>query len=237
MGCDTADPTNLAKLSTDAVINPMMGIWFMSGPKLDEFAQPFAPVIKELAAGTLTEPEWDTTEGRFAKVLLGDQLSRSCFRGTSEAFSYDPFARDVVRGLVASDKIEETLNQPCGMLYLLPWALAHSEDLADLTSASELLVSAIAKYPNFTLFQGRNRCMIEQHRAVVAKFGRYPHRNKELGRDNTPEEQAWLDDKESCPAWAGNGASWACATPDWLAKFTAMLAEGKPLPASKPKDE
>ena len=57
-------------------------------------------------------------------------------------------------------------------------------------------------YPNFTLFE-RNLSAIRQHRDALAHFGRYPQRNARLGRQNTPEEQAWLDDVENLPIWAG----------------------------------
>jgi len=233
MGCDTS--TNAAQLSTDPVVRPLLGIWFGAGTKLDDFAQPFAPVIRELKKGTLTEPEWDTTEGRIAKVLLGDQLSRNCFRGTPEAFEYDTVAREIMRGLVSPDQIEETLRQPCGMLYLLPWALAHSEELSDLTNATALVDKSMSRYPGFKLFAGRNKLMIAHHREVLATFGRYPQRNKQYGRESTVEEQAWLDNKESLPAWAGNGGQWDCASAEWLAKMDELMKEGKPLPVSKPK--
>jgi uncharacterized protein (DUF924 family) len=234
-GCDTADSAIRKGLSTDAVVGPLMGIWFMAGTNLDEFAQPFAPVIRELKAGTLIEPEWAALEGRIAKVLLGDQLSRSCFRGTPEAFEYDLFAREVVRGLAAPDQIEETLNEPAALLYLLPWAFAHSEEISDLMSAVDLVDKAIARYPDFSLFKGRNKSMIAHHRQVVSHFGHYPQRNKQYGRDSTPEEQAWLDDIDNLPLWAGG--KWNCATPEWIAKIDALFTEGKPLPISQPKED
>ncbi|MCL1629538.1 DUF924 family protein [Roseibaca sp. V10] len=70
-------------------------IWFQSGRALDAFCQPFAPVVRELKSDppSLTGEEWNSLEGKAAKVLLADQLSRSCFRGCAEAFSYDPIAR------------------------------------------------------------------------------------------------------------------------------------------------
>ena len=92
-------------------------------------------------------------------------------------------------------------------MYLLPWALAHSEDIEDLDCASELIDKASASSPGFSLFSGRNKRAVEQHRQVLEKFGRYPQRNKQFGRSNTPQEQAWLDDKENLPVWAGGKLS------------------------------
>ncbi|MCG5052207.1 MAG: DUF924 family protein [Myxococcales bacterium] len=103
--------------------SPLISLWFASGKALDEFCQPFAAVVRELRAEppSLIGEEWDILEGKVAKVLLAGHLSRSCFRGSAEAFSYDPIGRDVVRELVRP----ETLRLPGAILCLLPWALAH----------------------------------------------------------------------------------------------------------------
>ncbi len=204
-GCDTADPEVQSSLNTDDKVGPLLSIWFASGKALDDFCQPFAPVVRELKADppSLVGGEWDSMEGKVAKVLLGDQLSRSCFRGTAEAFSCDPMARKLVRELVSAEEIEATLRLPAAILYLLPWALAHSEDVTDLDRACEVIDMAIDAYPDFKLFKGRNRQAVDQHRQVLRKFGRYPQRNSELGRHHTAAEQAWLCDKENLPIWAG----------------------------------
>ena len=127
---------------------------YASGTSLDHLCQPFAEVVRELKATppTLVDGEWDTVEGKVAKVLLADQLSRSCFRGTPEAFSFDSIGRQLVRGLVKEDAIQATLELPAALLYLLPWALAHSEDLNDLERACEIIDIAITAYSNFNLF-------------------------------------------------------------------------------------
>ena len=203
--CDTSDPENRVLLSSEEVVAPLLSIWFASGTTLDVLCQPFAGVVRELKADppTLIGGEWDTLEGKVAKVLLADQLSRSCFRGTPEAFSFDPIGRELVRELVNEDTITATLELPAALLYLLPWALAHSEELIDLERACEIIDMAIAAYPNFNLFKGRNKQAVKQHRDVLEKFGRYPQRNAEFGRENTDQENKWLSDKENLPIWAG----------------------------------
>ena len=208
-GCDTADPEIRDGLNRDENVQPLMTIWFQSGRTLDAFCQPFAPVVRELKADppSLTGKDWDSLEGTVAKVLLADQLSRSCFRGSAEAFSYDPIARDLMRALMAPQMIEATLTLPAAILYLLPWALAHSEDVADLDRACDFIDLAISAHPNFRLFVDRNKPAIDQHRQVLQKFGRYPQRNAEFGRENTAAEKAWFDDTENLPIWAGGRAS------------------------------
>jgi len=205
---DTADPEVKKGLSTDAVVAPLMGVWFEFGSKIDDVCTPaFSSVIRELKnePPTLTGDDWDSLEGKVAKVLLADQLSRSCFRGTPEAFEYDPIAREIVRELVATDEIaaKNFKKLPAACLYLLPWALAHSEEVSDLRRAVELVDMAIAAYPNFNLFEGRNKQAIAQHLEVLEKFGRYPQRNGQFGREHTDEETAWLADKENLPMWCG----------------------------------
>ena len=204
-GCDTADPTAREALNTEEAVAPLLGIWFASGTTLDDLCQPFAPVIRELKSDppTLVGDVWDSLEGQIAKVLLADQLSRSCFRGTPEAFSFDPIGRELVRDLVSPESVQNTLKLPAAFLYLLPWALAHSEDLQDLERACQVIELAADANPGFLLFSGRNKQAVEQHRQVLEKFGRYPQRNEQFGRQNTAQETAWLSDKDNLPIWAG----------------------------------
>jgi len=210
-GCDTADPETRDSLNQDETVRPLMTIWFQSGRTLDAFCQPFATVVRELRADppSLTGEDWDSLDGTAAKVLLADQLSRSCFRGSAEAFAYDPIARDLMRALMAPQKIEATLTLPAAILYLLPWALAHSEDVADLDLACDFVDLAIGAHPNFRLFAERNKPAVDQHRQVLKNFGRYPQRNAEFGRETTAAEKAWLNDKENLPIWAGGTASFS----------------------------
>lgn len=210
-GCDTAKPEIRESLNQDETVRPLMTIWFQSGRTLDAFCQPFATVVRELKADppSLTGEGWDSLEGTVAKVLLADQLSRSCFRGSAEAFSYEPIARDLMRTLMASQRIDTTLTLPAAILYLLPWALAHSEVVADLDLACDFVDLTIATHPNFRLFAERNKPAIDQHRQVLKKFGRYPQRNAEFDRETTAAEKARLDDKENLPVWAGGKASFS----------------------------
>ena len=207
--CDTSDPKLRKGLNTDDIVSPLLNIWFASGTELDDLCQPFAVTVRALKADppTLTGDDWDSLEGKVAKVLLADQLSRSCFRGSAEAFSFDPIGRKLVRELVSPEALEETLTLPAAILYLLPWALAHSEEVKDLERACEIINMAITAYPQFSLFEGRNKKAINQHRQVLEKFGRYPQRNADFSRENTKEEEAWLNDKENLPIWAGGQLS------------------------------
>ena len=123
-GCDINNHIDRKSLFYDETVEPLLGIWFRSGTALDDICKPFSSVIRELKADpqTLVEDYWFTIEGQVARVLLADQLSRSCFRGTAEAFSYDYIGRELVRDLVSKEKVEQTLKLPPALLYLLPSA-------------------------------------------------------------------------------------------------------------------
>ena len=80
--CDTAGTQSRMLLGTEEIVDPLLNIWFASYTSLDDLCQSFAEVFWELKATppTLVGCEWETLEGKVAKVLLADQLSRSCFR-------------------------------------------------------------------------------------------------------------------------------------------------------------
>ena len=206
--CDTANPESREGLNNEDIVSPLLPIWFASGSELDDLCQPFAVVIRELKANprTLVGNNWDSLDGKVAKVLLADQLSRSCFRGSAEAFSYDLIGRQLVHDLLSPESLKETLTLPAALLYLLPWALAHSEELKDLERACEIIDITISEHPRFSLFE-RSKMAVNQHRQVLEKFGRYPQRNKDFLRENTMEETEWLNDKENLPIWAGGKLS------------------------------
>ena len=202
---DTANEKIKKSLNIDANVEPLLSLWFASGKALDSFCQPFAKVVRELKSTppTLVGEEWNNLEGKVAKILLADQLSRSCFRGTLEAFSFDDIGRELVLQLFQKDALETARKLPAAILYLLPWALAHSEQIDDLTQASAIVDISISAYPDFLLFEISNKKAIAQHRQVLEKFGRYPQRNAQFGRESTTTEKAWLADKINLPIWAG----------------------------------
>ena len=202
---DTNDPAVKKSLNNVKFVSSLLVIWFQSGQSLDKLCQPFIPIVRELKSKpqTLIGDEWGSIDGKIAKVLLADQLSRSCFRGEPEAFAYDEIARDLVHELFNEKNRNETLKKPAAILYLLPWALAHSENIKDLESALSIIELTAKAYPEFILFEGRNKQAVYQHHQVLEKFGRYPQRNNALGRKSTIQEKKWLDNKENLPIWAG----------------------------------
>lgn len=122
----------------------------------------------------------DSADGALALILLLDQFPRNCFRRTGHAYATDPLARHYATRAV--DAGFDTQVDPALRVFVyLPFE--HSEDMADQLRCIELSRALDPEYMKYAV----------AHRDVIERFGRFPHRNRELGRENTPEEQAWLD--------------------------------------------
>ena len=154
--------------------------WFKKDDAFDRaFRDRFIDAHEAAARGDLDA--WrHSAEGALALCILLDQFPRNSFRGTPRMFATDAKARDFARGALQSgfDKqAEEQLRQ----FFYLPFM--HSEMLADQDLCVQLtapLGEDSAKYARM-------------HRDIIARFGRFPHRNPMLGRETTAEEQAFLD--------------------------------------------
>ena len=121
----------------------------------------------------------DSAASCLAQVILFDQLPRNMYRDTSQRFASG--ARALA---VAAHAIEQGFDDALAdrrVFFYLPYM--HSESLADQDRCIALLERGGA---NDNLFWARH------HRAIIARFGRFPHRNATLGRESTAEEVAWL---------------------------------------------
>lgn len=158
--------------------------WFGGGPALDrEIRDRFLGHYDRAAAG---ECENWTSDARswIALIVLLDQFPRNIFRGDKQSFAADPLVREYARRLVASPLHAELITVEKVFAYL-PYE--HSEDINDQKKCVALyraLEPHVAKdeWIEFAV----------QHYDIIRQFGRFPHRNNILGRENTPEEAAWL---------------------------------------------
>lgn len=127
------------------------------------------------------EDMMETADGALALILLLDQVPRNVFRDSGHAFATDPLARHYAERAIATG-FDRVVDPMLRIFMYLP--LEHSEALAD-QDRCVALVEAMghAAYLKYA----------EAHRDVIRRFGRFPHRNRALGRVNTPEEQAWLE--------------------------------------------
>ena len=121
-----------------------------------------------------------TPEGRLAEVIALDQFARNIHRGSREAFDADPLALALAQEAVAAG---DDLKLPPEQRAFLYMPYMHSESAA-IHAAGEPLMKARA--PQHT------HQFELKHRAIVDRFGRYPHRNAILGRESTAEELAFL---------------------------------------------
>jgi uncharacterized protein (DUF924 family) len=113
-----------------------------------------------------------------AAVILFDQFPRNMFRGHAEQFSTDPLALQVAREAVDRGLDEQLDKQERSFLYM---PFQHSEDIDDQDRAVLLFTR---------LGDDEQLGYARKHRDVIARFGRFPHRNAMLGRQPRPDEVA-----------------------------------------------
>jgi uncharacterized protein (DUF924 family) len=127
----------------------------------------------------------ETAEGALALLILLDQFPRNLYRGSPHAFATDPMARRIAN--LAIERGYDRAAEPAlrGFFYL---PFEHSEDPAD-QARSVALCRAQAEE---TGDEGNLKWALD-HKAIISRFGRFPHRNHAMGRETTAEEQAFLD--------------------------------------------
>jgi uncharacterized protein (DUF924 family) len=171
------------------VIDDIVGFWFEElTPKdwyrkdaaLDaEIARRFGRVFEEISAKV--PPAWlATPDGFLAAILVLDQFPRNLFRGDPRAFATDEAALDLAKRAIA-EGIDLKLPPEQRAFVYMPFQ--HSEQKADQTRSSELFAA---------LGNPLNLDFAIRHKAIIDRFGRFPHRNEILGRASTDEEAAFL---------------------------------------------
>ncbi len=173
-------------------IDRRMEVWFGEDGVFDhECKKEFGDDVDRASEGKLDH--WaDDTRGRLALILLLDQFRRNIYRNTAEAFAMDKKALKLcVEG--AMEKKDQGLPPIQRAFFYMP--LQHAESLKVQDKSVELFsklaeaVSATFRETFETMAQ-----FAELHRDIIVQFGRFPHRNKLLGRENTPEEDEFLAD-------------------------------------------
>jgi uncharacterized protein (DUF924 family) len=155
--------------------------WFGKDPAFDGLLrQRFLGLTGRAIAAELDA--WSTEPtGALALVLLLDQFPRQIWRDTARAFAGDPQALTLSQGAVELGWLEVETEQARRQFWLMP--LMHSEDLAVQEAAQ----------PLFERFcDPRTAEFARRHRDVIARFGRFPHRNTALGRPSSAAELAFL---------------------------------------------
>lgn len=155
--------------------------WFAKDDAFDRtIKERFGPLHAEAALGR--HDAWaKTPDGALALVLLFDQFSRNLFRGSAKTFAQDQKALELARDAIDAGS-DERVDPAVRKFFYMPFM--HSESLADQDRCISLS-HAIGDMG--TLRYAR------EHREIVRRFGRFPHRNTILQRHTTPSEQAFLD--------------------------------------------
>ena len=159
-------------------------IWWKSTPELDdEIRSRFGALIRRAVAGELKQGA-ETPEGALALIILCDQFTRNIYRKSAAAYCGDAMALVTARAAVARG-FHLTVLRDARTFYVTPFH--HSENLADQEMSCALFETiADAENPNYA----------RRHRDIVARFGRFPHRNEVLGRESTAEELEYLKTAE-----------------------------------------
>lgn len=166
-------------------------LWWFGDESLDrQLAALFGHQVRQALWGQLDD--WaGQPRGRLALIILLDQFTRSIYRGSEDAFSGDAQAELLCReGLKKGH--DTALEGSEKLFFLMP--LEHAEDIHAQDLCVSQLENLLAEVATEQRHQVDNALdFAHEHRNLIVRFGRFPHRNKILGRSSTPEELAYLN--------------------------------------------
>jgi uncharacterized protein (DUF924 family) len=154
--------------------------WFKKDAAFDARCRDFEAAHHAAARGELSAWE-ESAESALALILLLDQIPRNIYRKSAHAFATDGLAQRIAQRAVAKG-YDRATPMPLRIFFYLP--LEHAEDLSLQAQCLALMeATGDADYAKYA----------RVHRDIIARFGRFPHRNAALGRVTTPGEQSFLD--------------------------------------------
>lgn len=153
--------------------------WFVKDDALDtRIKDEFESAVLE--ARDKGFPKWrETARGRLAEIILLDQFTRNIYRGSADAFSGDERALALAKEAVAVGADEGLAGNEKHFIYM---PFMHSESLEDQEQPCALFKKLGERAVHYA----------DEHRKIIERFGRFPHRNEALGRDSTEAEKAFL---------------------------------------------
>jgi uncharacterized protein (DUF924 family) len=159
--------------------------WFNSTPEFDaEIKQRFESVWQDARQNRLSDWE-NTAEGALALVIVLDQFPLNMFRGQPQSFATEAMSRQVSQRAIEQGFDKQLQDKQRAFMYL---PFMHSESPEDQTTSVRLFKEAGLN---------DNLHWAKHHQDIVARFGRFPHRNAILGRESSVEELQWLDSDEA----------------------------------------
>lgn len=159
--------------------------WFRKDAAFDALiADRFGAMVEQALAGAMTA--WaNDAECALAQVIVLDQFTRNIFRDTPRAFAGDALALAAARAMVA--RSDDLALPPLHRVFAyLPFE--HAEDRAMQAESLRLFAALTAADASLATFGD----YAQRHADVIARFGRFPHRNAQLGRESTAEEVQFL---------------------------------------------
>ncbi len=166
--------------------------WFRGGPAFDDEIRVRFGALVDVLAGDLdpTSSFQGSPEAVLSRILVLDQFSRNVFRGTPKMFATDAVALRLAQQLVESGGDRTLPTQPRTFVYL---PFMHAEDLEVQETCVRLMRGLVDELDGLAKEAiAGNLGYAIAHRDIVARFGRFPHRNAVLGRETTPEEAEFL---------------------------------------------
>ncbi len=177
-------------MSKTATSNEVLNFWFSEGvkplwfKKSDEFdreiKQRFINIYQLAQTGALAS--WrDRSEDLLALIIIFDQFPRNMFRHTAQTFATDALALDLAKYALSNNYPQDLAAEQQAFLYM---PLMHSENKLDQALSVELFQAlGTEDYLKFAI----------KHQEIINRFGRFPHRNKILGRESTTDEREFLN--------------------------------------------
>ncbi|SHN15797.1 Uncharacterized conserved protein, DUF924 family [Pseudomonas asturiensis] len=177
--------------SPTEVVKARNTLWFGKKQANDaEARERFGDLVDKALAGGLAE--WaENPKGWLALILLLDQLPRMIHRDTPNAFAGDPRAQALVKHGLKLERDQHLDPLQRTFIYLV---LEHSENLADQNQAIACFTRLLPLLPSTDRdYFTSSLDFAERHQAIIARFGRFPHRNAILGRTSTDQEIEFLE--------------------------------------------
>ena len=160
--------------------------WFRKNEAFDtDIRARFGATIDVALNGGLRAWDEEGPAGTLARILVLDQFTRNAFRGTPASFAGDALALAAAQSLVDSGADQQLTPAQRSFAYM---PFEHAEDPAMQARAIDLFGKLATDHDGF----GDTLEFARRHARVIARFGRFPHRNAILGRASTPEEAAFL---------------------------------------------
>lgn len=181
---------------TAEALNQRVHIWFPGDvpaetqrERDEALRKRFGNLVERAAKGELAS--WaDSPRRCLSLIVVLDQFPRNIYRGTAQAFAYDDRALELTLSGMQS-AADGALDVVERIFFYMPLQHCEARDVQDESVAAYRRLLTEAPQELREVFE-RSVDSAEQHRSIIAKFGRFPHRNEVLGRRSTPEEDAWL---------------------------------------------